>query len=234
MYVTDISALSKLAGEYGALLAVDNTLATPYLQQPLDLGADFVLHSTTKYLGGHSDILGGALVTRRKELQDSFALHQGSMGAVQAPFDAWLTIRGIKTLGIRVRRQSASAQKIADFLQSHDQVKDVMYPGLTCHPSHHVASKQMKGLYGGVVSFSVHGGEKHALDVCRRTRLFMIAESLGAVESLISHPAKMTHASAAGSQLAPPSDLIRLSIGLEDPDDLISDLQFALSRSATE
>lgn len=225
--IVDIAGLARVAHEHGALLAVDNTFATPYLQQPLALGADVVVHSTTKYLGGHSDVVGGALVVSDEALGDELAFHQNAMGAVNGPFDAWLTLRGIKTLGVRMDRHCDNAERVVEFLQDHPAVSEVLYPGLPSHPGHKVATAQMRR-YGGMVSFRAAGGESAAIKVCERTKLFILAESLGGVESLIEHPAKMTHASAAGSPLEVPSDLVRLSVGIETVDDLLADLDQAL------
>jgi cystathionine gamma-synthase len=225
--IGDIEALAAIAHEAGALLVVDNTFASPYLQQPLVLGADVVLHSTTKYCGGHSDVVGGALVVRDLELAEKVAFHQNAMGAVAGPFDAWLTLRGLKTLAVRMDRHCDNAEKVVDFLTTHPNVTQVIYPGLEEHPGHAIASRQMKR-YGGIVSFRVTGGEQHALDVCDRTKIFILGESLGGVESLIEHPGRMTHASVAGTDLEVPSDLIRLSVGIETADDLIADLEQAL------
>ena len=226
--IADIAALASLAHERGALLAVDNTFASPYLQQPLALGADVVIHSTTKYLGGHSDVVGGALVTAAPELGERLAFHQNAMGAVNGPFDAWLTLRGIKTLGVRMDRHCDNAERVVEFLLSHRGVAQVLYPGLPEHPGHEVAAKQMRR-FGGMVSFRAAGGEAHAVEICNRARLFVLGESLGGVESLIEHPARMTHASAAGSPLEVPADLVRLSVGIETVDDLIADLDQALA-----
>ncbi|MBW8750566.1 MAG: cystathionine gamma-synthase [Propionibacteriales bacterium] len=225
--IGDIEALATVAHEAGALLVVDNTFASPYLQQPLTLGADVVVHSTTKYCGGHSDVVGGALVVRDLEVAERVAFHQNAMGAVAGPFDAWLVLRGLKTLGVRMDRHCDNAEKVVDFLVAHPQVSDVIYPGLETHPGHAVASKQMKR-YGGIVSFRVRGGEQHALDVCGKAEVFTLGESLGGVESLIEHPGRMTHASVAGTDLEVPSDLIRLSVGIETADDLIADLERSL------
>jgi len=206
---------------------VDNTFASPYLQQPLALGADVVVHSSTKYLGGHSDIVGGAVVVTDPALAENLAFLQNATGAVAGPFDAWLTLRGIKTLGVRMDRHSANAQRVAEMLASHPAVARVYYPGLPAHPGHETAVKQMRG-GGGMVSFTARGGADEAVAICGRTRLFTLAESLGGVESLIEHPARMTHASVAGSTLEVPADLIRLSVGLESGDDLLEDLRAAL------
>jgi len=226
--IADIARLAEFAHEHGALLVVDNTFASPYLQQPLTLGADVVVHSTTKYLGGHSDVVGGALVTSDAALAEQLAYHQNAMGAVAGPFDAWLVLRGIKTLGVRMDRHQANAARIAEFLLGHPDVTSVLYPGLPDHPGHEIAARQMSG-FGGMLSFRLTGGEEQALKVCERARLFTLAESLGGVESLIEHPGRMTHASAAGSPLEVPADLVRLSVGIEDVDDLLADLEQALS-----
>lgn len=225
--VADIAAISEIAHSAGALLVVDNTFASSYLQQPLLLGADVVVHSTTKYLGGHSDVIGGALVVRDLELAERLAFHQNSMGAVPGPLDSWLVLRGIKTLGVRMDRHSANARAVVDFLSEHSAVSQVLYPGLESHPGHEVASRQMRD-FGGMVSFRAAGGEQAAVDLCARTEVFTLGESLGGVESLIEHPGRMTHASAAGSPLEVPADLVRLSVGIEDVEDLIADLDKAL------
>ncbi len=225
--VADIAALAQLASECGALLVVDNTFASPYLQQPLALGADVVVHSTTKYVGGHSDVVGGALVARDAGLGEELAYHQNAMGAVAGPFDAWLTLRGLKTLGVRMDRHCDNAERVVDLLLAHPRVTSVLYPGLADHPGHEVAAKQMKR-FGGMVSFRVAGGEAEAVELCDRTRLFILGESLGGVESLIEHPGRMTHASVAGSPLEVPGDLVRLSVGIESIDDLLADLTQAL------
>ncbi len=225
--VSDIAALAGIAREAGALLVVDNTFATPYLQQPLTLGADVVVHSTTKYIGGHSDVVGGALVVGDPELGERLAFHQNAMGAVAGPFDAWLTLRGIKTLAVRMDRHCANAAAVAGMLEAHAKVSEVYYPGLESHPGHEIAAKQMRG-FGGMVSFRHAGGENAAVELCGRTQLFTLGESLGGVESLIEHPGRMTHASAAGSPLEVPADLVRLSVGIEEVDDLLADLGRAL------
>jgi cystathionine gamma-synthase len=225
--IADIAALSSVAHDAGARLVVDNTFASPYLQQPLELGADVVLHSTTKYVGGHSDVIGGALVTSEAELAEQIAFLRNAGGAVPGPFDAWLTLRGLKTLAIRMEQHSNNAERVVEFLTQHPRVTHVYYPGLADHPGHEIAAKQMRR-FGGMVSFTVAGGEAAALDVCRRTRLFTLAESLGGVESLIEHPGRMTHASVADSVLEVPGDLVRLSVGIEDADDLVEDLRLAL------
>jgi cystathionine gamma-synthase len=225
--IGDIEALAAVAHDAGALLVVDNTFASPYLQQPLGLGADVVVHSTTKYCGGHSDVVGGALVVKDLDVAERVAFHQNSIGAVAGPFDAWLTLRGLKTLGVRMDRHCDNAEQVVDFLDGHPAVTQVIYPGLEGHPGHDVASRQMKR-YGGIVSFRVTGGEQHALDTCGRTEVFTLAESLGGIESLIEHPGRMTHASVAGTELEVPADLIRLSVGIETVDDLLADLDRAL------
>ena len=225
--VADIAILAQIAHDAGALLVVDNTFASAYLQQPLELGADVVVHSTTKYMGGHSDVVGGALVVRDAELADKIAFHQNAIGAVAGPFDSWLVLRGIKTLGVRMDRHSDNAEKVVEFLQRHKSVSQVLYPGIDGHPGHETAAKQMKR-YGGIVSFRVAGGEAQALDICNKAEVFTLGESLGGVESLIEHPGKMTHASVAGTPLEVPADLIRLSVGIETADDLLEDLERAL------
>ena len=226
--IADIEALAAVAHDAGALLVVDNTFASPYLQQPLTLGADVVVHSTTKYCGGHSDVVGGAIVVKDLGLAEGLATNQNSIGAVAGPFDAWLVLRGLKTLGVRMDRHCDNAERVVEFLQGHPAVSQVVYPGLEEHPGHQVASRQMKR-YGGIVSFRVEAGEQKALDVCARTEVFTLGESLGGVESLIEHPGRMTHASVAGTELEVPSDLIRLSVGIETADDLVADLDRALS-----
>lgn len=226
--IADIVALAGVAHDAGALLVVDNTFASPYLQQPLTLGADVVVHSTTKYVGGHSDVVGGALIVHDAELGDRLAFHQNAMGAVNGPFDAFLTLRGIKTLGVRMDRHCDNAERVAAYLTHHPKVASVLYPGLPEHPGHEVAAKQMKR-FGGMVSFRAAGGESAAIDICNRAKLFILGESLGGVESLIEHPGRMTHASAAGSPLEVPGDLVRLSVGIETVDDLLADLEQALA-----
>ncbi|MFE4860241.1 cystathionine gamma-synthase [Streptomyces sp. NPDC056670] len=225
--ITDIAAVAEVASTAGAKLVVDNTFASPYLQQPLSLGADIVVHSLTKYMGGHSDVVGGALVTNSAEIGEELAYHQNAMGAVAGPFDSWLVLRGIKTLPVRMDRHSENAGKVAEMLTRHAKVTQVLYPGLPEHPGHDVAAKQMRA-FGGMVSFRVEGGEQAAVDVCNRTKLFTLGESLGGVESLIEHPGRMTHASVAGSALEVPADLVRVSVGIENADDLLADLQQAL------
>ncbi|MGI8310110.1 cystathionine gamma-synthase [Saccharopolyspora hattusasensis] len=225
--VGDIAALAQASRDAGTKLVVDNTFASPYLQQPLELGANVVVHSTTKYLGGHSDVVGGAVVTSDDELAEQVAFLQNGAGAVPGPFDAFLTLRGIKTLAVRMERHSANAERIVTALVGHPKVAKVLYPGLPEHPGHEVAAKQMRH-FGGMVSFLHADGEEAALEACSRTRLFTLAESLGGVESLIEHPGRMTHASTAGSMLQVPSDLVRLSVGIEEADDLVEDLLNAL------
>ncbi|MBV6701078.1 cystathionine gamma-synthase [Kitasatospora aureofaciens] len=225
--ITDLAALAEIAHGAGALLVVDNTFASPYLQQPISFGADAVVHSTTKYMGGHSDVVGGALVLADAALGEEVAYHQNAMGAVSGPFDAWLVLRGIKTLGVRMDRHSSNAEKVAELLAGHPKVSQVLYPGLPGHPGHDIAAKQMKA-FGGMVSFRVAGGEEAAVEVCNRAQLFTLGESLGGVESLIEHPGRMTHASAAGSPLEVPGDLVRVSVGIESIDDLLADLKQAL------
>ncbi|MEV8390724.1 MULTISPECIES: cystathionine gamma-synthase [unclassified Streptomyces] len=225
--ISDIAQLAGIARSAGAKLVVDNTFASPYLQQPLALGADVVVHSTTKYMGGHSDVVGGALIVDDAELADELTYHQNAMGAVAGPFDAWLVLRGIKTLAVRMDRHCENAARITEMLTTHPRVSKVLYPGLPEHPGHEVAAKQMKA-FGGMISFQVEGGEEAAVAVCDRAKLFTLGESLGGVESLIEHPGRMTHASAAGSALEVPADLVRLSVGIESGDDLLADLQQAL------
>ncbi len=226
--ISDIAELAKIAHDANAILVVDNTFASPYLQQPLNLGADVVVHSTTKYLGGHSDVVGGAIVVKDDQLADQIAYNHNAMGPIAGPFDAWLVLRGAKTLAVRMDRHCQNARAIVDFLVSHERVSEVRYPGLVTHPGHEIAKRQMRD-FGGMVSFRVRGGIEAAFQVCQRVELFTLAESLGGVESLIEHPGKMTHASVAGSALEVPDDLIRLSVGLEHIDDLIADLARALS-----
>jgi cystathionine gamma-synthase len=227
--IADIATLAGVARDAGALLVVDNTFASPYLQQPLALGADIVVHSTTKYIGGHSDVVGGALVVGDSALGEELAYHQNAMGAINGPFDAWLTLRGIKTLGVRMDRHCDNAERIAEFLVGHPAVGEVLYPGRPEHPGHDVAAKQMRR-FGGMISFRAAAGEAAAIEVCNRTKLWVLGESLGGVESLIEHPATMTHASVAGSPLEVPSDLVRLSVGIESVDDLLADLEQAFGR----
>jgi cystathionine gamma-synthase len=226
--IADIAGLAEVAHDGGARLVVDNTFASPYLQQPLALGADVVLHSTTKYLGGHSDVVGGALVTADVALGEELAYAQNALGGVAGAFDAWLVLRGAKTLAVRMDRHCENARAVVDLLTGSTAVAQVLYPGLPEHPGHDVAAKQMRD-FGGMVSFRLAGGEAAALEVCRRTEVFTLGESLGGVESLIEHPGRMTHASVAGSQLEVPSDLVRLSVGIEHVDDLVGDLRQALA-----
>ena len=225
--IGDIEAVASVAHDAGALLVVDNTFCSPYLQQPLTLGAEAVVHSTTKYVGGHSDVVGGAIVVRDLDLADQIAFHQNAIGAVAGPFDAWLTLRGIRTLALRMDRHCDNAEKVVGFLTQHPAVSEVIYPGLAEHPGHAVASRQMKR-YGGMVSFRVAGGREQALQVCEKAEVFTLGESLGGVESLIEHPGLMTHASVAGTDLEVPDDLVRLSVGIETADDLLADLERAL------
>ena len=226
--IADIAALAELARGHGARLVVDNTFASPYLQQPLALGADLVLHSTTKYLGGHSDVIGGALIGNDPETRDFLAFHQNAAGAVPGPFDCFLVLRGLKTLAVRMERHNANAAAIAEFLRGHEAVERVYYPGLPDDPGHAVARRQMRG-FGGMVSFGVRGGLEAARRVAAGTKLFFLAESLGGVESLIEHPGEMTHASLAGSGFEIDPGLVRLSVGIEHVDDLIADLKQALA-----
>lgn len=226
--IADLAALADIAHAAGAQLAVDNTFASSYLQQPIGLGADFVVHSTTKYLGGHSDVVGGAIVTNDTAAYERLKFLQNAIGAVPGPLDCFLTLRGLKTLPLRMERHSANAQQIAEFLADHPRVKRVLYPGLEDHAGHRVAQKQMR-LYGGMISFLPVGDAATAKRIVERTHLFALAESLGGVESLIELPAPMTHASVAGSPLQIDPALIRLSVGLEHVDDLIADLQQALA-----
>ena len=226
--IADIAGIAQIAGTSNAKVLVDNTFASPALQQPLTLGADIVLHSTTKYIGGHSDVVGGALLTSDEELDASFAFLQNGAGAVAGPFDAYLTMRGLKTLVLRMRQHSENAALVAEFLAEHPAIATVLYPGLPSHPGHEVAAKQMSG-FGGMVSVRMRGGAEAARKLCARTEIFILAESLGGVESLIEHPGAMTHASTAGSQLEVPDDLVRLSVGIEDSADLIADLEQALT-----
>ncbi|RIQ12652.1 cystathionine gamma-synthase [Jiangella rhizosphaerae] len=225
--VADIAGLAAVARDAGVLLVVDNTFATPYLQQPLALGADVVVHSTTKYCGGHSDVVGGVLVVSDSALGDELAYHQNAIGAVAGPFDAWLVLRGLKTLAVRMDRHCDNAERVVQLLERHPRVSQVLYPGLPGHPGHDVAVKQMSR-FGGMVSFRMADGEQAAVDVCNRAQLFTLGESLGGIESLIEHPGRMTHASAAGSALEVPADLVRLSVGIETVDDILADLGQAL------
>ncbi len=225
--VVDIAAVAALAHRHGAVVVVDNTFATPYLQRPLELGADVVVHSCTKYLGGHSDVVGGFAATDDEGLAEGIAFVQNAAGAVPSPFDCYLVLRGVKTLAVRMDRQCANARAVVDLLDGHPGVERVLWPGLAAHPGHAVASRQMRG-FGGMVSFLVRGGEEAAVALAARTRVFTLAESLGAVESLIEHPARMTHASVAGTDLAVDPALLRLSVGIETAADLVADLEAAL------
>lgn len=226
--IADIAATAELTQATSTRLVIDNTFASPYLQLPLELGADVVLHSTTKYLGGHSDVVGGALVTNDAELHADFGFLQNGAGGVPGPFDAYLTLRGIKTLAVRMEKHCDNAEAIVDALQGHRAISSILYPGLPSHRGHLVASKQMRR-FGGMISLRLAGGHDAALKLCELTEIFTLAESLGGIESLIEHPAAMTHASTAGSPLEVPADLVRLSVGIEDTADLISDLEQALS-----
>ena len=226
MSIFDIAALSDIAHARGASVVVDNTFATPYLQQPLALGADVVVHSTTKYIGGHSDVVGGAVVTNDDELAERVGFLQNAIGGVPGPWDVWLTLRGLKTLAIRMRAHCANAHAVVDVLTSSPAVKQVLYPGLRQHPGHQVAAAQMRD-FGGMISFRM-ADEEAALKACARFRVFTLAESLGGVESLVEHPGKMTHMSVAGSPLEVPADLVRLSVGIEDAEDLVADVEQAL------
>ncbi|GAC1476360.1 MAG: cystathionine gamma-synthase [Candidatus Dormibacteraceae bacterium] len=230
MRIVDIDAVSEVAHSHGAMVCVDNTFATPYLQQPLHLGADFVVHSSTKYIGGHSDVVGGAIMTNNDEFEKQLRFHQNAVGAVPSPFDCWLLLRGIKTLALRVDRQSENAMAVAQALEKNKAVTRVLYPGLPTHPGHAVASRQMR-MFGGMLSFEV-ADEAKALRALERLKLFALAESLGAVESLAEHPALMTHASIPATErkrIGVGDGLIRLSIGVEDVADLIADLESALA-----
>jgi len=231
MKINDIAALAEIGHEAGVLVVVDNTFASPYLQQPLSLGADAVVHSTTKYLGGHSDVVGGAVVVEGEELAEKVGFLQFGAGAVSGPLDAWLTIRGIKTLAVRLDRHSANAQSIAETLAGHPAIETVYYPGLPTHPGHELASRQMKA-FGGMISLALAGGAAAARSFAESTELFQLAESLGGVESLIGYPSEMTHASVKGTALEVPDNIVRLSVGIEDVADLTADLLAALDRVA--
>ncbi|MDQ0277698.1 cystathionine gamma-synthase [Arthrobacter silviterrae] len=228
MKITDIAALAQVAHDAGALLVVDNTFASPYLQTPLALGADVVVHSTTKYIGGHSDASGGAIVLSDAEAAEKIGFVQFAVGAVSAPMEAWLTTRGLKTLGVRMDRHSSNAQAVAEWLLERPEVERVLYPGLPDHPGHALAAKQMRG-FGGMISVQFKGGEAAARKVAESTKVFTLAESLGGVESLMNYPSEMTHASVKGTELAVPVNLIRLSVGIEDVADLIADLDQAIA-----
>jgi cystathionine beta-lyase/cystathionine gamma-synthase len=228
--IVDIKACAEAAHVAGALVVVDNTFASPYLQQPLELGADVVLHSTTKYLGGHSDLIGGFAATNDPTIAERLNFLQKSLGAVPGPFDCWLVLRGLKTLAVRMRKHCENAHAVASHLERHPRVEKVLYPGLPSHPAHQIAARQMRD-FGGMVSFLAES-EEEAVGLCARTKLWRLAESLGGVESLIEHPARMTHASTAEAPFAAPGNLIRLSVGIESAEDLIADLEAALVRSA--
>jgi cystathionine gamma-synthase len=231
--VSDIRAISQMARETGALTVVDNTFASPYGQQPLALGADIVLHSTTKYIGGHSDVVGGAIVTSHAEAYEKLKFLQNAAGATPGAFDSWLVLRGAKTLAVRMREHERNAMRIAEWLQAHPAVERVIYPGLPSHPQHELARSQMT-CFGGMISLLLHGGEAAGREMVRRTRYFTLAESLGGVESLIEMPAAMTHASVTGSKLEVPAGLVRLSVGIEDVDDLLADLEQAVADAPTQ
>ncbi|HXF81909.1 MAG TPA: cystathionine gamma-synthase [bacterium] len=226
--ILDLAQLAALAHARDAVVVVDNTFASPYFQRPLELGADVVVHSTTKYLGGHSDVVGGAAITASREIYETLRFHQNAAGAVPGPFDCWLVLRGLRTLAVRMEAHARNARLVAEFLRGHPAVARVFYPGLPDHPGHDIARRQMSG-FGGMVSFIVRGGEAAARAVASRVRLITLAESLGGVESLLDHPASMTHASLAGSPLQVDPGLLRLSVGIEHPDDLVEDLQQALA-----
>jgi cystathionine beta-lyase/cystathionine gamma-synthase len=228
--LVDVKAAADAAHAVGALVVVDNTFATPYLQRPLELGADVVVHSTTKYLGGHSDLIGGFAATNDPTVAERLYFLQKSLGAVPGPFDSWLVLRGLKTLAIRMRQHCENARAIAEFLDGHPKVEQVLYPGLESHPGHEIAQRQMSD-FGGMISF-LASSEQEAIAICARTKIWKLAESLGGVESLIELPAQMTHASTADAPFAVPKNLIRLSVGIESADDLIADLEAALVRSA--
>jgi cystathionine gamma-synthase len=229
--IIDIQGIADILRGHPAMFMVDNTFASPYLQNPLALGADLVLHSTTKYVGGHSDTVGGAVIGNDPDVFETMKFHQNAAGGVPGPFDVWLALRGIKTLAIRMERHSENAQAVAEFLAGHPAVERVFYPGLADHPGHDVAKRQMRG-YSGMVSFTVKGDVNTALEVARGTRIFQLAESLGGVESLIEHPGQMTHASVAGTGAEVEDTLIRLSVGIENRDDLLHDLEQALKVAA--
>ncbi|WP_210508515.1 cystathionine gamma-synthase [Naasia sp. SYSU D00057] len=230
MKITDIAALAEIGKEAGAIVVVDNTFASPALQRPLELGADVVVHSTTKYLGGHSDALGGAVITNDEEIGEKVRFHQFAAGAILAPMEAWLTVRGIKTLGVRMDRHSSNAAAVAEHFADHPRIERVYYPGLPTHPGHELAARQMSG-FGGMLSLALKDGEQAARTFVESTKLFQLAESLGGVESLIGYPAEMTHASVRGTPLEVAPDIVRLSVGIEDVEDLLADLEQALPRS---
>jgi len=229
MKISDIAALVELGHAAGAIVVVDNTFASPYLQQPLSFGADVVVHSTTKYIGGHSDVLGGAVIVNSDELAEKIGFLQFGVGAVSGPWDAWLTVRGIKTLAVRLDRHSSNAQSIAESLVGHPKVETVYYPGLPDHPGHELAARQMKA-FGGMISLKLHSGEA-ARTFAESTELFQLAESLGGVESLMCYPSEMTHASVRGTALEVPDSVVRLSVGIEDVGDLTQDVLQALDRA---
>ena len=228
MKITDIAKVAEIAHAAGALLVVDNTFASPFLQQPLTLGADIVVHSTTKYIGGHSDVVGGAVIVKDAELAEKIGFIQFAVGAVSGPMDAFLTTRGLKTLGVRMRTHSENAAQVAQWLRERSEVERVLYPGFEDHPGHEIAKKQMSG-FGGMVSVQFNGGESAARKIAEGTKLFTLAESLGGIESLMNYPSEMTHASVKGTELAVPVNLLRLSVGIEDPADLIEDLEKAFT-----
>jgi cystathionine gamma-synthase len=227
--VIDIKAATEAAHAVGAMVVVDNTFATPYLQRPLELGADIVIHSTTKYLGGHSDVIGGFAATNDPTIAERLYFLQKSLGGVPGPFDSWLVLRGLKTLALRMERHCENARRIAEYLESHQHVEQVFYPGLPSHPGHEIAERQMKD-FGGMISF-LAASEEEAVELVARTKVWILAESLGGIESLIEHPARMTHMSTADAPFAVPKNLVRLSVGIESVDDLIADLEAALVRS---
>ncbi|MDQ1556552.1 MAG: cystathionine gamma-synthase [Actinomycetota bacterium] len=229
MKISDIAALAEIGHAAGVIVVVDNTFASPYLQQPLSLGADVVVHSTTKYLGGHSDVLGGAIILNSEELAEKVGFLQFAVGAVSGPLDAWLTVRGIKTLAVRMDRHSANAQSLAERLVGHLALEAVYYPGLESHPGHAVAARQMKS-FGGMISVALKGGPSGARKFAESTEIFQLAESLGGVESLIGYPSEMTHASVKGTALEVPENVVRLSVGIEGVDDLVADVLQALER----
>lgn len=233
--LTDIAAVSQLAHKHGALVVVDNTFMSPVFQRPLELGADIVMHSATKYLGGHSDLVGGVLATSSQEVFEQMKFHQNAVGAIPGPFDCWLALRGLKTLGVRMQAHARNAQAIAEYLQAHPGVRRVIYPGLASHPQHTLAGKQMQG-FGGMISFEIQGGLDEARILVENTKLFLLAESLGGVESLIELPAVMTHASIPAPrrhEMGIADGLIRISVGIENVEDLKSDLEQALARALT-
>jgi cystathionine gamma-lyase len=229
--LSDIAKLSEMAHERGAFVVVDNTFASPYFQNPLALGADIVVHSTTKYMGGHSDVVGGAAATSNEEFQEGIKFYQNAAGAVPGAFDSWIVLRGLKTLAVRMRQHEENALAVAEFLQDHPEVETVHYPGLPDHPQHELAKKQMSG-FSGMVSFTLKGGAEAAYAAVQKTRVFHFAESLGGVESLVTHPATMTHAAIPREQREArgvTDGLMRLSVGIEDKEDLIADLDSAIT-----